>query len=130
MVVAAVAVAGIGVLRAQQQSPKSGVYTDSQADRGKVYYADKCSSCHGEKLDGAGGPALSGKDFMSYQAGAPVSDLFDKIKETMPATDPGTMTPAQTADVVAFILKTNQFPAGPSDLPNEAATLKLIVFDK
>ncbi len=127
--VAAIVLVGAGALHAQQ-SVKSGVYTDAQAERGKAAYAEKCAACHGDKLDGGGAPGLAGKDFLSFHAGEGLSDLFDKIKETMPASDPGSMTPAQTADMVAFILKTNQFPAGTKDLPSEVAALKTITFDK
>jgi len=56
----------------------------------------------------------------------PVSDLFDKIHNTMPADAPGTLEPPQVADVVAFILQANAFPAGGAELGASDATLKQI----
>src|SRR6185295_9189270 len=40
-----------------------GVYTVAQAERGKEKYGQKCSSCHGDFLEGGRGPALSGQEF-------------------------------------------------------------------
>jgi hypothetical protein len=44
----------------------------------------------------------------------------------MPADAPGTLEPQQVADLVAFILQANQFPAGRTELAPTAAPLKQI----
>ena len=112
------------------QTPKSvtdGVYTDAQAGRGGASYKKLCASCHGEDLSGQGQtPPLTGPDFMSNWNGQTVDDLFEEIQASMPADHPGTLTKEQNADIVAFILKSNQFPAGQTDLPSDAAALKQI----
>jgi mono/diheme cytochrome c family protein len=100
-----------------------GLYADAQAKRGETVYADNCSACHDPKLIGGVGPALAGMEFIANWKDKPVAELFDRIKTTMPLTAPGTLTPQQTADVVAFILSANQFPAGATELASDPAAL-------
>jgi hypothetical protein len=45
----------------------------------------------------------------------------------MPSDDPGTFARPLIADVVAYMLKVNGFPAGSSDLPTTTDSLKEIV---
>ena len=45
---------------------------------------------------------------------------------TMPADDPGALKPEQLADCLAYIFSKNKFPAGQTELPNDAEALKLI----
>jgi len=111
---------------AQNRTAKDGVYTAAQATRGKSIFDMRCAVCHGEMLDGAAGPPLVGDVFLGPRNGQPVSDLFDKIHATMPADAPGTLEPAQVADVVAFILQANKFPAARAELVSTAAVLKQI----
>lgn len=94
------------------------VYTVDQAKRGQALYQKSCSSCHAEDLGGnMPSPALAGPDFLTKWDGQTVGDLFEKIKTTMPATAPGSLTPAQTSDISAYILSSNKFPAGTTELP-------------
>ena len=111
---------------AQNRTAKDGVYTAAQATRGKSIFDMRCAVCHGEMLEGAAGPPLIGDVFLGPRNGQPVSDLFDKIHATMPADAPGTLEPAQVADVVAFILQANKFPAARAELVSTAAVLKQI----
>jgi hypothetical protein len=57
-------------------------------------------------------PPLSGADFLSNWNGMTLGDLFDKIQTSMPADKPGQLKEAQNAEILAFILKANGFPAG------------------
>src|SRR5438067_651410 len=117
--------ASFSTVGAQQgKSTNDGVYAADQAKRGGMLYADTCAACHDEKLVGGIGPALAGKDFIGAWKDKAVGDLFTKIKVEMPLTAPGTLTPEQTADVVSFILSSNQFPAGATALAADAAALK------
>jgi S-disulfanyl-L-cysteine oxidoreductase SoxD len=112
-------------------STRDGVYSADQAQRGKTSYGTLCSSCHGPDLAGSGPmPPLSGDDFIGNWSGQPLASLFTKIQTTMPATQPGSLTHEQTADIVAYILSANKFPAGKADLPSDADSLKKIQFDK
>ena len=65
----------------------------------------------------------------SWQA-QPLSDLANKIRNTMPAGNPGTLTPQQSTDLVAHILKTGSFPSGASELPSDDAALARIGWPK
>ena len=114
-------------LFAFQQTVWDGVYTSDQAKRGAELYANQCASCHGLALTGGeSAPALTGGDFMSNWNQLTVGDLFDRIRTTMPADHPGTLTRAQTASVLAHILNVGEFPAGKTELPTQSEVLKQI----
>ena len=120
-----------GAMLAQQAaSVWDGVYTPEQADRGKTVYANQCASCHGATLDGSGAaPPLAGDGFKSNWTGQSAGDLFDKVQATMPADKPGSLSREQTADILAFLFTSNGFPAGPKELPSDAAALAKIHFE-
>ena len=42
----------------------------------------------------------------------------------MPADAPGSMTPQQTSDIIAYVLKLNKYPAGKVELSTDPAALK------
>ena len=44
----------------------------------------------------------------------------------MPANEPGTITRQQAADIAAYILQTDKFPAGRTELASDDAALKAI----
>jgi len=115
-------------LAAQGKSTLDGVYTAAQGERGAALAKESCEVCHGEKFAGADmGPGLQPADFKAAWVGRPASELFDKIIQTMPANEPGSLTPAKSADLVAYILKLNDYPAGAGELPSDMAALKQIV---
>jgi quinoprotein glucose dehydrogenase len=104
-----------------------GVYTAEQAKRGAAVYAASCSSCHGVAMTGEDeAPPLVGGEFLSNWNGLTVGDLFDRIRTTMPANHPGSLTRQQGADVVADILSANQFPAGTTEMDSRTEVLKQI----
>jgi mono/diheme cytochrome c family protein len=116
-------------VRVQGTSVWDGVFSAAQQKRGEGLYAKECSTCHGEKLKGGeGAPALVGADFIASWSTGSLADLFDKVSQTMPAPpeQPGKLSPQQNADVVAFMLSANEFPAGAADLPVSADALKRI----
>ena len=120
---------GFSTARAQQPaSALDGIYADEQAQRGGKVYADNCATCHGDKLEGTntGGPALSGKDFINGWNGMTAGELIDKISMDMPSNAPGTLKPDQYADVMAYVLSVNKYPAGKTPLPTTSATLKAV----
>lgn len=97
---------------------QDGVFTDAQANRGQVLYAQRCAGCHGPDLTGgAQAPPLDGPVFRFKWRQEPLSALFIKIRYTMPpsAADAARLTAEQGADLVAYILKANRFPAGTTD---------------
>lgn len=129
---AAVLAGAVGVGAAAQGETKTvadGVYTEEQAKRGAVVYADQCAACHGEKLEGNGAmPPLAGEDFAKMWSGRTVAELFEKTHSTMPMTAPGTLTEQQTADVVAYMLQVGNHPAGTTELAASIEPLKAITF--
>ena len=110
----------------QMRTASDRVYSDAQAGRGQALYKERCASCHGDALGGQNGPPLVGDDFMSVWSGQRLSDLVNKIKNTMPESDPGKLTRQQSVDLVAHILKVGRFPAGQADLAMDEAALQRI----
>jgi mono/diheme cytochrome c family protein len=115
---------------AQGKSVADGVYSEAQAKRGATLYSEQCASCHGDDLSGVADlfPALKGDAFVNNWQGKPVAELFDKIAMTMPALDPGSLKPEQTADLLADLLNRSKYPAGSADLDASAEALKQIQF--
>ena len=106
-----------------------GVYTTEQSKQGQAIYRENCSACHGDSLDGQDAPALSGTEFLSNWNGLTVSDLFERIRTTMPQNKAGSLSREQNAAIVAYILSACQFPAGKTALPQETEVLKQIRID-
>ena len=98
------------------------MYTEAQATRGKDIFGSICSSCHNIS-------SQSGPTFAQRWNGALVSDLFVVMTESMPKDDPGSLTPKERADVIAYLLKINALPAGTSELSADPEVLKKIVID-
>jgi cytochrome c len=99
---------------APSRSVRDGVFTAVQANRGGALYEEKCTSCHAARMWGQEWPEKS------------VWELYDLIRNFMPEDSPGSLSPQQTRDVVAYILKTNKLPAGRTDLPESDEALKQI----
>ena len=116
-------------LRAQER-PRTvwdGVYTEAQATRGQGLYEKHCGVCHGETLEGIEmAPALVGGDFLDKWAGQSVGDLFERTRITMPQDKPGKLSREVNADIMAYLLKVNEFPAGEGELPRDTQILKQI----
>ena len=130
-VIAAAAMAGFGATALKAQTPArnvwDGVFTADQAAQGKASYDNKCATCHGPDLTGAEmAPPLTGGQFLSNWSGQSVGDLFIRIHTTMPASDPGSLSNAETASILAYILSFNKFPAGTTALPSDDAGLGAI----
>jgi S-disulfanyl-L-cysteine oxidoreductase SoxD len=118
-------------LRAQQgaASVSAGVYTADQAKRGQAVYSMSCANCHLEDLSGGTSPPLAGMDFLNNWKGKTIGALFEQTKMTMPFDNPGGLTAAQYADVIAYILSMNKFAAADKELPSDAAPLQQITVD-
>ena len=120
----------VGIEAAQARSANDGVYTAEQAKRGEALYKEQCATCHGDNLEGSGPmPPLAGKDFLTNWSGKSVGDVFEKTQTTMPATAPGTLTPAQAADIVAHLLAAGKYPVGTAELGSKVEELMQIKID-
>ena len=53
-----------------------------------------------------------------------VGDLFERVRISMPPSDPGAVPPAQKADIIAHIMNVNKFPAGQTELQPKTEVLK------
>jgi mono/diheme cytochrome c family protein len=120
------ALAAVGAAGSQNgddmRSALTGVYTTAQAARGEQTYFNICVACHPRGT-------YSSDAFKTTWSGRPISDLFEVVKERMPKSDPGSLTPEEAAQVLAYILKINDVPAGEADLPSDLAALKRIKFE-
>ncbi len=134
--VAVLALAGVmacgarGALQAQATKTQwDGIFTEDQAKRGEPLYAQHCAACHGPDLSGGEmAPSLTGGEFASNWNDLSVGDLFDRIRQSMPQNAPGTLSRAQNADIVAFMLQKAGVPAGSAELPGDSQVLAGIKF--
>ena len=109
------------------QSVWAGVYTSEQSKRGEALYARECASCHGDLLTGGEqAPPLAGGEFMANWTGLTVGDLFERIRKTMPMNKPGKLSREVNADILAFMLAVNKFPAGKTELSQNTEVLNQI----
>jgi mono/diheme cytochrome c family protein len=113
------------------RSVKDGVYTSVQAIRGQALYTVKCASCHGSMASTTPdmAPLLNDHVFQATWKDLSVGDLFERILNTMPQNEAGTLSPPQTADIVAYILSANQWPAAQSPLGDGVDALRHIRMD-
>jgi mono/diheme cytochrome c family protein len=115
----------VGASAQGSKSAKDGVYTEAQATRGKAAYLASCASCHQEGLQGADlAPPLKGDDFLLPWSSKSVHELFDRVATTMPGDAPGSLTPQVNADIVAYMLQVNRFPAGAEELKADPGVMK------
>jgi len=117
--------------QAPARSAKEGVYTTGQAERGKTAYDEKCASCHGSMASVTPdmAPLLNDSGFQNLWRQRSLAQLFARIRETMPQDKPNTLSPEETAALVAYILSGNQLPAGETALPTDLEVLKEIRVD-
>ena len=119
----------VGLRASESQTPPppeagkttvAGVYATDQAKAGQAIFESTClGGCH--QMASHKGPA-----FKKLWDGRPLWDLFVTILEEMPKDDPGSLTPADTAQLVAYLLKLNGLPAGKDNLPVDEAALRKI----
>ena len=131
MILTAAVVIGVRAEQAPARSAKEGVYTTEQATRGKTVYDEKCLSCHGNMATSTPEMAalLNDSGFQNLWRDRSLARLFSRIRETMPQDKPGTLSPEQTVDLIAYILSANQLPAGDVALPPDLESLKEIRVD-
>jgi mono/diheme cytochrome c family protein len=124
-----IALAGVS----STQTPRSvwdGIYSADQAKRGQERYNAQCASCHGQALEGGeSAPPLAGGEFLANWGGLTVGELFDRTRSTMPQSKPGSLTREANAEVLAYVLSANQFPAGKADMSPASEVLKEIKID-
>lgn len=113
---------------AAEAGTDTGLYSEAQATRGERLYEQYCTACHGAKLEGNPAAPLAGGVFLSRWADGQhtLDDLFYIVRMQMPYSAPGSLAKQQYADIVAFVLKANAYPAGEAELTPSPADLKRI----
>ncbi len=113
------------------RSAWDGVYTAAQAGRGRDVYGRECVNCHGSNLRGGEiAPALVGIPFQLRWRGKTLRAYYDAMVSTMPQDNPASLPPPLYADLVAYILMENRFPAGEHELDAAVEALEKIVIEK
>jgi mono/diheme cytochrome c family protein len=122
--VAAVGVRGLAQTPAKPEplTTRSGVFTTAQATAGEQVFSNTCLGCHTTAT-------YTTPTFLAKWNGQPLSELFGLISETMPEDFPGSLTPKEYTQVLAYLLKLNRMPEGQQELPANVEKLKAIRFE-
>lgn len=114
-----------------------GVYTEAQARRGEYLYPGPCGKCHGVRLDGApedpdmfSTPPIAGAKFLRDWDGRSLGVLFEYLRATMPANNPGFLSDAEYADLIAYMLARSGAPTGSAELPADPQALAALAIRK
>jgi mono/diheme cytochrome c family protein len=93
------------------------VYSVAQAERGEARFKTSCGSCHPPSSFGGG-------SFAERWDGQTMAEVFEFVSNAMPENDPGGLKQEEYADVLAYILRINAYPAGSDELPTDRDALK------
>src|SRR5262245_32441488 len=116
---------------AQPRTVWDGVYTDAQAERGRTAYQQCWAARHRDDLRGDNtAPSLVGESFTFLWGDMEVGELSARIQKLMPPERPGSLPATTYADIVAFILKKNEFPAGNKELGSDSDSLHAVITTK
>ena len=99
----------------------AGVFTGAQAARGERTFQRNCSSCHVPTQ-------FSGEIFQVVWTDRPVGELYEVMSTTMPESAPGSLSPGDYTDIIAFFLQKNGYPQGADELAADPGVLKQVVF--
>ena len=113
----------------ENQTVWDGIYTTGQAERGEKVYQDECAFCHLDDLQGDSfATPLIEDGFTTRWDGSNIADFMTVIQITMPADRPATLSDEAVAEVVAFILQMNEYPAGDQELEPDFSVHKEVLF--
>jgi mono/diheme cytochrome c family protein len=91
------------------RSVLDSVYTADQATQGKALFEQLCLRCHAP-VD------FANERFQAKWTTRSLHDLYSVISRTMPLDQPGSLRPPQYAEVLAYVLSVNGYPAGRTEL--------------
>jgi len=122
---AGVAAAVAGQPAGSDVTVRDKVYSQEQSKRGRASYDGKCASCHD---GGTMGPELWGDAFLTQWENKDVGAFFTRIQTTMPEDAPGSLGEKEVLDIIAYVIQTNGFPAGDTEIESKAAlaTMKFV----
>jgi S-disulfanyl-L-cysteine oxidoreductase SoxD len=128
LLLVATATASLALAQAPRPTVWDGAYTDVQATRGSVAFAQSCAGCHAITPEGKA--PLVGDPFWKSFAQTTVGDLLKFVSTYMPNGSPGSLSKTAYADIVAMMLKANGFPAGTAELgPQTTAEVQIVQKD-
>lgn len=106
----------------------NGYYTAAQAEAGKDVFDKVCAICHGDNMQGKVGPALAGQQFLSVSQFQQVTAyyFYHFMSKHMPLNAPGSLTPTQYLDLLAYMLQANGYASGSHQLTPDSNELKEI----
>ncbi len=94
-------------------------FTIGQARRGSGLFRDNCVSCHASS-------EFTGSSFERRWRNRAVGDIYEFILYSMPDDNPGGLPEQTYADIVAYVLDLNDFPAGDAELPTSMDALMMM----
>ena len=115
---------------AAQKTARDKVYTKEQAARGGDVYVKYCAKCHDpDKLPEGKKPPppVMGEKFRDTWQDRTLGELYTLILTTMPSDASTVLTSDQTLDVMAHLLKANQYPEGTAPLKNDDAMKAIVI---
>ena len=121
---------GASLLHSQEtKSTSTGVFTEEQAKKGEAAYQRLCASCHGADLHSTEpeAPDLTDGAFKFGWQGKTMAERFETIRKTMPPRKEGSLDDQTYLDIVTYILRFNNVPAGKQMLQPDINMLKQIV---
>ncbi len=104
-------------------STPSGVFSASQAGRGRAVFVDLCSECHYTS-------EMRDAPFQFTWKRRTAWDLHRLVVRDMPEDAPGSLSNQQYIDVTAYILQLNGYPPGDLELVRDEAILRAIPMKK
>lgn len=96
-----------------------GIFTRGQAFRGERRFQQVCAACHQT--------AEITRLWLRAGMHETAADFFTRISTTMPDGNPGSLMASDYADIMAFVLRANDFPEGEDELPADPARLEQLL---
>ena len=113
-----------------QKTVKDKVYTKEQAARGGELYGQYCDKCHdplklpeGKKPP----PPIVGAKFKENWQDKTLGELYTLVFTTMPSDGSMVLTSDQTLDLLAHLLKLNEYPEGTTPLKNDDSMKAIVI---
>lgn len=90
-----------------------------QLDVGEQWFKSACWECH--QIGN-----LQSPDFRLAWRGKSAYELFERIRSTMPANKPGSLSQGTYASIVAYLMKVNGMPVGTRRVSSDSSALASI----
>jgi mono/diheme cytochrome c family protein len=106
-----------------KKTTNDGIYTKAQADGAKPQFEKICAECHSFTVATKKKPKdkpLGDDPFFEEWTGRPVSELVSVIHLTMPDDGSADVSEEEAANLVAYVLQQNGYPAGAAPLAKDS----------